>query len=216
MKKTVFFRRLLAWLTVLALLAAPTVLSSCEKPDQKTQDAIVSAVVDILEEVLKPDTAEEPVPGTTAQTDAIQTETPQTEAPQTEAPQAEPLQTEAVQTEPPASAGPDEHTYYYTKDDVALYLHVFGHLPDNYITKAKAQELGWDASKGNLWDVADGFCIGGDRFGNYEGRLPKKGSYKEADVNYSGGFRGADRLIFATNGGIWYTGDHYSTFEKLY
>ena len=112
---------------------------------------------------------------------------------------------------------PDEHTYYYSKDDVALYLHVYGHLPDNYITKNEAQKRGWDSSKGNLWDVADGFCIGGDRFGNYEGLLPKNnGTYYECDVGYAGGFRGADRLIFDTKGDIWYTGDHYASFDKLY
>ena len=123
----------------------------------------------------------------------------------------------AKETEDAGEKAPDEHAYYYTKDDVALYLHVYGHLPDNFITKKEAEALGWDSSKGNLWKVADGFCIGGDRFGNYEGILPKNnGTYYECDVGYAGGFRGADRLIYDNKGDIWYTGDHYASFTKLY
>ena len=60
-----------------------------------------------------------------------------------------------------------ENQTYCSKDDVAAYLHLYGHLPDNYITKQEAQKLGWESSKGNLWDVAPGKSIGGSRFGNY-------------------------------------------------
>ena len=37
----------------------------------------------------------------------------------------------------------DEDGTYTTKDDVALYIHTYGHLPDNFITKKDAQALGW-------------------------------------------------------------------------
>ena len=57
---------------------------------------------------------------------------------------------------------------YITRDEVALYLHLYGRLPDNYITKKEAQDLGWDSKKGNLDQVAPGMSIGGGHFGNYE------------------------------------------------
>ncbi|MBQ7783510.1 MAG: ribonuclease, partial [Oscillospiraceae bacterium] len=66
----------------------------------------------------------------------------------------------------------------------------------------------------NLWEVAEGMSIGGDRFGNYEGILPE-GDYTECDVNYSGGFRGSERLVFSDEG-IYYTNDHYASFTQLY
>ncbi|MCI9104501.1 MAG: ribonuclease [Lachnospiraceae bacterium] len=107
---------------------------------------------------------------------------------------------------------------YILKDEVALYLHEYGHLPGNYITKKEAQELGWDNKKGNLSEVAPGKSIGGSHFGNYEGALPeKKGrKYYECDLEYEGGYRGAKRLIYSNDGLIFYTEDHYQTFEQLY
>ena len=110
----------------------------------------------------------------------------------------------------------DEDGWYYSTEDVALYLYTYGELPDNFITKKEAQSMGWDNKKGNLWEVADGMCIGGDHFGNYEGLLPEEDDYTECDVNYEGGYRGADRIIFSDDGDIYYTGDHYKTFEQLY
>ncbi|MBQ9091754.1 MAG: ribonuclease [Anaerotignum sp.] len=110
----------------------------------------------------------------------------------------------------------DEDGWYYSTEDVALYLYTYGELPDNFITKKEAQKLGWDNKKGNLWEVADGMCIGGDYFGNYEGLLPEEDEYTECDVNYEGGYRGAERIIFSDDGDIYYTGDHYESFEQLY
>lgn len=107
---------------------------------------------------------------------------------------------------------------YTSKDDVALYIHTYNHLPDNFITKKEAEALGWSSKKGNLWDVAPGMSIGGDHFGNYEGQLPEaKGrSYKECDIDYEGGYRGGIRIIFSNDGLIYYTDDHYNTFTLLY
>lgn len=107
---------------------------------------------------------------------------------------------------------------YYSKDEVALYIHLYKHLPSNYLTKKEAQNLGWVASKGNLWKVTDKMVIGGDRFGNYEELLPtKKGRYyTECDVNYNGGTRDAQRIVFSNDGLIYYTKDHYQSFELLY
>lgn len=110
-----------------------------------------------------------------------------------------------------------EDGYYYSKEDVVKYLQKYSKLPPNYITKSEAKKLGWDAKQGNLWEVTDKFVIGGDVFGNREGKLPKqKGKkYYEADVNYRGGRRNSERIIFTKDGEIYYTSDHYNTFEKV-
>ena len=112
----------------------------------------------------------------------------------------------------------DENGYYSTKEDVALYLHTYGKLPPNYVTKKEAQKAGWDSKKGNLGQVLPGMTIGGDRFGNYEGLLPKSDSrqYYECDVDYWGGYRSSKRIIYSNDGLIYYTEDHYKSFEQLY
>src|SRR5690554_5464491 len=38
---------------------------------------------------------------------------------------------------------------YTSKEEVAVYLHIFKILPPNYITKREAQDLGWNNSEGN-------------------------------------------------------------------
>ena len=107
---------------------------------------------------------------------------------------------------------------YSSPEEVALYLYVFVELPPNFLTKDEARDLGWVSSDGNLWDVTDEMSIGGDVFGNREGLLPDDGqrTYYECDVNYFGGFRGSERVVFSDDGLIYYTGDHYETFELLY
>ena len=114
----------------------------------------------------------------------------------------------------------NEVTYgeeYSSKDEVALYIHLYQELPPNFITKKEAQKLGW--SSGSLEKYAPGKSIGGDRFGNYEGNLPdKKGrKYTECDIDTKGASkRGAKRIVFSNDGLIYYTEDHYETFELLY
>ena len=112
----------------------------------------------------------------------------------------------------------EEGGWYDTMEEVAIYLTFFDELPENYITKKEAQALGWDNRKGNLRKVADGCSIGGDRFGNYEGLLPKaKGrTYTECDIDTLGKKRGAKRIVFSNDGLIYYTPDHYKSFELLY
>ncbi len=126
----------------------------------------------------------------------------------------------SVETEDDPSETPavDEDGWYSTKDEVALYLHTFGRLPGNYLTKKEASALGWDSKKGNLWDVAEGMSIGGDTFGNREGLLPSAKGRKwfECDINYEGGFRGAERILFSSDGLIFYTNDHYQSYTQLY
>ena len=163
---------------------------------------------------------------TATETEATETST-DTETEQTETTE------ETTLTETTTSAATEETTVteteaeklsvekdgsYTTPEDVAEYIHTFGTLPNNFITKDEAKELGWDNKKGNLWDVAEGKSIGGDYFGNYEGLLPKANGrkYTECDVNYEGGYRGSERIIFSNDGLIYYTNDHYQTFTQLY
>ena len=111
-----------------------------------------------------------------------------------------------------------ENGSYTSKEQVAAYINTFGKLPSNYITKEQARKLGWVSSQGNLDRVAPGKSIGGDRYGNYEQLLPIKAGrrYFECDIDYHGGRRNAKRIIFSNDGLIYYTEDHYNTFELLY
>lgn len=106
---------------------------------------------------------------------------------------------------------------YTEAQDVVDYLAAYDELPPNYLTKEEARELGWIASEGNLWEVAPDASIGGDYFGNFEELLPKADTrdYYEADINYEGGHRNAERLVFSNDGLYFYTDDHYESFEEL-
>lgn len=111
----------------------------------------------------------------------------------------------------------DEGGEYTSAEDVALYLHLYGHLPQNFITKKDARALGWNG--GRLDDYADGKCIGGDRFGNYEGLLPDAPGreYHECDIDtLHAASRGAKRIVYSNDGLIYYTEDHYESFILLY
>ena len=124
---------------------------------------------------------------------------------------------ENVASQPSQESKPDEAGVYTSKEDVAEYLHQYGHLPDNFITKAEARELGWKG--GSLEPFAPGKSIGGDKFGNYEKLLPRKSGrqYYECDIDTLGAkSRGAKRIVFSNDGQIYYTDDHYESFELLY
>ena len=112
----------------------------------------------------------------------------------------------------------DENGTYTGKDEVALYIHTYGHLPSNFITKKEAKALGWEGGD-SLGKLAPGKSIGGDRFGNREGLLPKAEGrvWTECDVNTRGKkARGSERIVFSNDGLIYYTADHYDSFELLY
>lgn len=120
--------------------------------------------------------------------------------------------------QPSSDLSVSEDGTYISKDEVALYIHTYGHLPDNFISKTKARNAGWDSNEGNLDEVLPGMSIGGSEFKNYDGQLPDAAgrTWTECDINYTGGYRGAERIVFSNDGLIYYTGDHYKTFEQLY
>lgn len=137
-------------------------------------------------------------------------------------------ETPPAQTQQPADPAPEpseeaapavaEDGWYSSKEEVALYIHLYGHLPDNYVTKREAQELGWTG--GSVERCAgEGTAIGGSRFGNYEGLLPEAEGrfYTECDIDTVGASsRGAKRVVFSNDGLVYYTEDHYESFELLY
>ncbi len=196
------FKRLLA--AALALLTA-LMLVSCAAPTEtsdlviETGDALVIETSDVRATGKATETEKANAPPAE---DATQTPAGET----TEAP-----------TEKPTEAPIDENGVYDKKDDVALYIRAYGRLPSNYITKKKAQSLGW--SGGSLEPYAPGKCIGGDRFGNYEGLLPEAPGrvYTECDIGTLGRrSRGAKRIVFSNDGLIYYSDDHYESFTLLY
>lgn len=135
--------------------------------------------------------------------------------------QSEQQPSQGQQTSPKktdAAVDVKEDGHYTSKEEVAAYIHKFGKLPDNFITKTQAKKRGWDQNQGNLQEVLGDMSIGGGPFNNYEGQLPEAPGrqYYECDINYHGGKRGAERIIYSNDGLIYYTGDHYNTFERLY
>ena len=143
-----------------------------------------------------------------------------------ETPATQPEEPPAVPEDPGTAAGAEddapyedlpaiaEDGSYNSMEDVSLYLHTYDHLPDNYITKQEARDLGW--SGGSVERYAPGCAIGGDKFGNREGVLPD-GKYHECDIDTIGqSSRGAKRIIFSNDGLVYYTEDHYESFTQLY
>ena len=116
-----------------------------------------------------------------------------------------------------ATASIDEAGWYYSAEDVSLYLYTFGKLPENFITKDEARALGWEG--GSVEAYAPGCAIGGDTFGNREGLLPRATGriYYECDIDTnSQNSRGSKRIVFSNDGLIYYTDDHYESFTLLY
>lgn len=121
-----------------------------------------------------------------------------------------------------AKPGIQKDGAYTTKEDVSLYIHTYGKLPNNFITKEQARALGWPG--GDLEPYAPGKCIGGSHFGNYPDDngvkpFPEASGRKffECDIDTLGMHdRGPKRLVYSNDGLIYYTPDHYETFIQLY
>lgn len=104
-----------------------------------------------------------------------------------------------------------------TREEVVVaYLKQHRDLPEYYINKKTARQLGWNAGAGNLCRVLPGKAIGGDIFFNREKKLPEqKGRiWREADINYNCGNRNSQRLLFSNDGLIFATYNHYKSFQQ--
>ena len=197
---------------LLLILLALTLLGGCARP------AAVPAVTP------EPTVAATEVPvAPDAPELVLLTPEPEGEAPKDDSsavPTDTPAPTAAPTATPKPTATPvpiDEHGTYTSRDDVALYLHLFGHLPENFIPKTKARKLGWPG--GSLEPYAPGKCIGGGEYLNLEHLLPEAPGriYHECDIDTLGArSRGAKRIVWSNDGLIYYTGDHYEHFTLLY
>ncbi len=194
--------------------------------DQAIVDLVVEGVDSAIDSYLGEDSEEDTEQGDMLPESAITPTLEPTATPlpkETATPSPEPTATTTPKPTATSTPSPtpepaiDEDGWYYSKEDVALYIYTYGKLPDNFITKNEARELGWEG--GSVERYKDGAAIGGDKFGNYEGLLPKKNGrkYYECDIATNGkSSRGAKRIIFSNDGLIYYTDDHYESFTLLY
>ncbi|MCH5180638.1 MAG: hypothetical protein J1F32_05455 [Erysipelotrichales bacterium] len=106
----------------------------------------------------------------------------------------------------------NENNYYFSRDDVALYLVTFHKLPSNYVKK-----------DGDTSKAGSNTRIGGDYFSNGSDSsptglcLPAYSNFSECDVDASGtsgSKRGSHRLVYTTTFKIFYTYDHYSHWQE--
>lgn len=131
----------------------------------------------------------------------------------TATPAAAPTASPTAVPAPTATPGPLDEAQW-----LADYIFEHGELPENFITKREAESLGWKTTYRYVSDLGLGTAIGGDYFGNYEQKLPvvKGRKYYEADCFYQRGPRNEYRIIYSTDGHVWYTEDHYETFTELF
>ena len=186
---------------------------------QEEVDLVFEVADALLSETSAPE--EDAAPETEAETEKETEKVPE-EAPAAD-PEPEPEPEPEPQPEPVPEEEPETQTppqtvaygeYYYDVENVVLYLDTYGELPDNYITKNEARDLGWEG--GSVENYQDGAAIGGDRFGNREGLLPS-GSWIECDIDTEDEkSRGAKRLVFNLDDGLYYfTDDHYESFVEV-
>ena len=188
---------------LLALVWALT-LTACDVPAADVP-APSDGTPSIPSAAVSEEPSHEPESEPPAETERTESQVSETQAPETQTPESE----------PPAVA---EDGWYSSKEEVALYIHLYGHLPGNYVTKRQAQDKGWSGGSVERY-TGEGTAIGGSRFGNYEGLLPEAEgrSYQECDIDTVGASsRGAKRIVYSNDGLIYYTGDHYESFELLY
>ena len=96
-------------------------------------------------------------------------------------------------------------------------LKTFRQLPEYYITEDEATKLGWIPILANLSIVAPGKMLTKGVYKNRDKRLPDvpERIWYEADINYSFGFRGGERILYSSDGLIFATYDHYATFVEI-
>ncbi|MBO4687920.1 MAG: ribonuclease [Clostridiales bacterium] len=207
------------WIWIVTLILAFGLLAGCSKKEKETSAATTTSETTTETTTAKEESSKETAESATEEVTEETKETTTEATTSSETTKKETTTTEAPTetTAAPTEAAIDEDGEYTSKDDVALYIYTYGHLPSNFVTKKEARERGWEG--GSLEDYFPGCSIGGDVFGNREGLLPsKKGrTYYECDIDTKGkSSRGAKRIVFSDDGLIYYTEDHYETFTLLY
>ena len=99
--------------------------------------------------------------------------------------------------------------------DFQLFYH--NRLPLYYENKKTAYAVGWKKNYRQLGEVLPGKMIGGDVYENYDLKLPFASGrvWYEADINYDGGKRNQQRILYSNDGLIFVTYDHYQTFYEI-
>ena len=214
MKRNIVKFKSLALVLALVLPLLGLTFAGCTAQDAVD---IAASVAEVALEVMEEADAADESP---ADVTGIPEDEPEPEPIPEELPEEEPVpepEPEPIPEPEPEEPAIDENGSYDDRDNVALYIYTYGKLPPNYISKADAQDLGWEG--GSVERYAPGKCIGGSKFGNYEGLLPKKSGrqYYECDIDTLGGSsRGAKRIVYSNDGLIYYTDDHYESFTLLY
>ena len=56
-----------------------------------------------------------------------------------------------------------------------------------------------------------------DIYQNKDGKLPSTAGsvWYEADINYNGGYRNSERILYSNDGLIFVSYDHYKTFYEI-
>ena len=103
------------------------------------------------------------------------------------------------------------------KDGADWTLKYRDELPDYYISYQDAKERGFRNYLGNLSFVAPNRMVARGVYQNRNGHLPSKEGriWYEADINYRGGFRNSQRVIYSNDGLLFVTYDHYMTFFEI-
>lgn len=97
------------------------------------------------------------------------------------------------------------------------YIVYVGRLPEYYVDKKTAYEAGWKKKHKQLDDVLPGKMMGGDIYSNDDEKLPSvsRRIWYEADINYEGGYRNRQRILYSNDGLVFVTYDHYQTFYEI-
>lgn len=121
---------------------------------------------------------------------------------------------------PPAAGGGDAPTQRVAASSNGAVVQLA--LPSNVNDMVARVEAGKGSlgSKGKggqpSYEAGGKTYQGGRTFGNREKKLPKGVTYQEWDVHpLTKGSRGGERLITGSDGSVWYTADHYGSFEKV-
>ncbi len=91
-----------------------------------------------------------------------------------------------------------------------------GLLPEYYITPDELETLGWESGK-RVSKFTDGKMFFKGIYDNDDLHLPQKPEriWYEADINYTGGKRKKQRIVWSNDGLIFVTYDHYETFYEI-